>query len=201
MIEGLGSLTVSTVLLLGSPGPATLTLAAVGATSGIRGGLPFLVGILLGLVVCIVTAAFGIAFVFESYPGAVVTVQLLGAVYLLWIAYKIGSAPVLGEKSEASSSRPAVKDGFVLNLLNPKAYAAFAALFSQFLIPTKSSALSFVVTGVACFGLVVIIDFLWLAAGTAIRSLFSHERYNRPVRVAFAILIIIATAIALGSIA
>lgn len=42
MLESIVSLIAATGLLLGSPGPAPLALAATGATFGIRRGAPFL---------------------------------------------------------------------------------------------------------------------------------------------------------------
>lgn len=57
MLESIVSLIAATGLLLGSPGPAPLALAATGATFGIRRGAPFLAGILLGLSVAIIGAS------------------------------------------------------------------------------------------------------------------------------------------------
>lgn len=61
MLESIVSLIAATGLLLGSPGPAPLALAATGATFGIRRGAPFLAGILLGLSVAIIGASIGLA--------------------------------------------------------------------------------------------------------------------------------------------
>ncbi len=42
MVESIVALITASALLLGSPGPAPLALAATGATYGIKGGIPFL---------------------------------------------------------------------------------------------------------------------------------------------------------------
>jgi len=199
MIDALGSLVLATLFLLGSPGPAPLSLAAVGATVGVRNGIPFLAGILTGLLVCITAAGFGIAILFESYPEISLGIQLIGGLYLLWIAYKIGSAPQLSGENSDSSQALNFRDGFIVNLFNPKAYIAFFALFSQFLLPLSNATYSFLVTGFVCFVLAVVIDAVWLVAGSGLRSLFSHPRYHRVVRIAFAVAIIVATIVALLS--
>jgi len=200
MTEALGSLAMATLLLLGSPGPATLSLAAVGATSGVRDGFPFLGGILTGLLVCIAAAGYGIAIVFESYPELSLGVQLIGGAYLLWVAYKIGSAPQLSDADSGSAAALSFRDGFFVNLLNPKAYIAFFALFSQFLLPLGSTTVSFIGTGCVCFGLAVIIDACWLVAGSGLKSVFSHPRYHRAVRVLFALAIVSVTGVAVLSV-
>ena len=48
MIEALLTIAFTTAILLGSPGPAPIALAATGAAQGFTRGLPFLCGILLG---------------------------------------------------------------------------------------------------------------------------------------------------------
>ncbi len=63
MLEALFSLVSVSFLLLGSPGPAPIALAALaasGATFGVRESVPFLTGILAGLLVAIFTAAVGL---------------------------------------------------------------------------------------------------------------------------------------------
>jgi len=60
MLEALFSLVSVSFLLLGSPGPAPIALAASGATFGVRESVPFLTGILAGLLVAIFTAAVGL---------------------------------------------------------------------------------------------------------------------------------------------
>ncbi|WP_260865169.1 LysE family translocator [Shewanella sp. KCT] len=136
MLESLVSLIAATGLLLGSPGPAPLALAATGATFGIRRGAPFLAGILLGLSVAIIGASAGLAALFSNFPDLRLTFQLLGGAYIAFIAYKIASAPCT--QLDNAQQAPSFKDGFILNLLNPKAYAAFLAIFSQFLLPLET---------------------------------------------------------------
>ncbi|MCG8413440.1 MAG: LysE family translocator, partial [Pseudomonadales bacterium] len=133
MAEALASLLLATLMLMGSPGPATLSLAATGASVGFRRGVPFLLGILVGLAVVISGAAMGLATLFQNFPGVRVVVQTLGTAYICYLAYKIASAPVLSEDQQASAKQPAFVDGFLINLLNAKAYAVFLAVFSQFL--------------------------------------------------------------------
>ena len=200
-MEDLGALVLATLFLLGSPGPAPLSLAAAGATSGVRASLRFLAGILAGITVCIVAAAYGIAAILEIHPTAALVVQTIGAVYLLWIAYRIATAPVLGgTDTNRGKSVLGFRDGFLINLFNPKAYAAFLALFSHFLLPMDSITSSYITTGLVCFILVVIIDVAWLYAGTGMRTLFADPRYFRALRMAFAAAIVVATAIAIASI-
>ena len=193
MIEALITLVIATSLLLGSPGPATLSLAAVGATFGISRGLPYLTGILLGLLVAMAGAIFGVAAIFSRWPEVRMATQLLGAAYLFYVSYRIATAPVLLSDDDEQANMPRLRDGFILNILNPKAYAALFALFSQFLVPLESVRAQYAVSFAVIFTIAVIVDTIWLIIGSGIRSIFANPRSARAVRVLFALSIVMAT--------
>lgn len=193
MTEAILALTIASAMLLGSPGPATLSLAAVGATFGVSKGLSYLAGILLGLACAMAGAVFGVAAVFVQWPQAKWIVQICGAAYLLYIAFRIAAAPVLVDASTERHRMPRFRDGFILNLLNPKAYAAFFVLFSQFIVPLDDAANGYVATALIVSAVGIVVDSIWLAIGSAIRAVFSHPRYARPTRVLFGLSIVAAT--------
>ena len=190
MTESIISLITATALLLGSPGPATLGLAGVGATFGVRGGLNFLGGILVGLCVVIVGAALGLAALFAVFPSARLAVQLVGGLYICYIALKIATAPHTSDIGNEKNTRSKFIEGFILNLLNPKAYVAFLALFSQFLLPVSTAVGAFLSTAAVCFIVAVVVDSMWLSFGGILRPLFKQPRQARVVRVMFAVLMV-----------
>ncbi len=189
MFESIISLSVATALLLGSPGPAPLAIAATGATYGTRKGIPFLVGILCGLLFAIIGATLGIVVLLNSFPDVRFILQVVGGLYIVYIAQKIARAPVLSSSNE-TGPKPSLLDGFILNLINPKAYAAFLAIFSQFLLPLKTQFSSYLATGLVCFLVAVIVDSAWLALGAFLRPIFESPNSARAIRVIFAILMV-----------
>lgn len=184
MIEAIIALVIATAALLGSPGPAPLSLAASSASYGIKKALPFYFGILLGLVAAILGAIFGIALLIESHPNAKYTLQILASLYLLYVTYKIATAPINTEQQQ--SNCPTLVDGFILNLLNPKAYAAFFAIFSHFVLPFENTQWGIGVTAIICFLVAVVVDFIWLAAGRLLARQFAHPARGRVLRFVFA---------------
>lgn len=197
MNDALLSLVITTALLLGSPGPATLALAATGATVGFRRGSPFLLGILAGLSVAIFGAAVGIASLLTSFAELKIVAQIIGALYIVYIAIKIATSPVLDQEDAETAQAPKFRDGFILNLLNVKAYAAFLAIFSGFLLPFENEATSYFFTGLMCIFVATFVDVVWLWLGSAISPLFSRPREARILRVIFAVLMVAAVAIVL----
>ncbi len=190
MLEAIAALIIATAALLGSPGPATLSLAAVGATSGVSKGLPYYFGILAGLLFAMLGAVAGLATVLARWPQASLTIQLVGAAYILYVAWKIATAVTVSATDGTDQQHPNFRDGFVLNILNAKAYAAFLALFSQFLLPVDDRGIAYAATAAVCFGVAIIVDAAWLVAGGFLQPLFRDPQTARVIRIVFAILIV-----------
>lgn len=197
MTEALITLTIAASILLGSPGPATLSLAAVGATAGVSRGLPYLTGILVGLACAMAGAIIGVAAIFVQWPQARIVVQLLGALYLAYIAWRIAFAPINTNSTTNDVTPPGFRDGVVLNILNPKLYAGFFVLFSQFLLPLPNAAAQYATTAAVMLMIGIVVDSIWLGLGSTIQALFAHPRYARPIRILFGLSIVVATVWAL----
>lgn len=195
MIEAILSLAITTALLFGSPGPATMALAGTGATFGFRRGTSFLYGILCGLTVAITAAATGLATLFNNFPSLRLVAQTFGAIYIVYIAYKIATAPITNIEDSEEKNVPRFRDGFILNLVNVKAYAAFFAIFSQFLLPFNQVAFAYLSTGIVCIIITAVVDVIWLWFGSVISPLFIRPRQASVLRVSFAVAMLIAVAI------
>ena len=74
---------------------------------------------LAGLAGAMAGAVLGVAAIFVQWPEARLVVQAVGAVYLLYISWKIAFAPISGDPQALSQSTPGFRDGLILNLLNP----------------------------------------------------------------------------------
>ena len=73
-------------------------------------------------------ALLGLESVFQLFPPAYTTIKILGAFYLMTIAWKtwMGSRQPL--ENRVQPARQAFRQGFVINLLNPKAMLFSAAV-------------------------------------------------------------------------
>jgi len=197
MIEQASILILAAALLLGSPGPAPLALAASGASFGVRTSLPFLFGILLGLIGVIFGTIFGAALLLDNWPRLRLFVQIISGAYIAYIAFKIANSPINSaysadkNKPDSIQAAPTVLDGFIFNLINPKAYAAFFALFAQFGMVLDSPFNSFLFTAITCFAVACVVDLAWLLIGRTLRGIFTHKFWGRPIRVIFAALMLL----------
>lgn len=180
---------LAALALAGSPGPATLSLAATGAAFGSRRGLGYMAGIVSGMFVVIAVVASGLAGLVLTLPGAAPVVIALSAIYFLYLAYRIATAPPLTDES-AQRAAPDFLAGFLLSLINPKGYVAMAALFAGFaLYPAGQLGILLVV--------MIAVNLAWLSGGAAMTRLFRNPRANRIVNAIFAAALIASVLLAL----
>ncbi|HEX9447859.1 MAG TPA: hypothetical protein VF920_07755, partial [Dongiaceae bacterium] len=62
------SLLLAALVVMGSPGPATLSVTAIGAAFGFRRALPYLCGIVLGTDLVLLAVALGLTSVLLAQP-------------------------------------------------------------------------------------------------------------------------------------
>ncbi len=128
------------ILAAASPGPDVLYIVSRSLGRNRWTGVVAAAGIATGLAVLSVSVAFGMGQVFSHVPMAYDIMKIVGAVYLLYLAYKIlrssDSPQDISEKPEAAW-RDVYLQGLFTNLLNPKAIIFFMAVLPQFSDPTR----------------------------------------------------------------
>ena len=172
----------SLVMLLGqfSPGPDMLLLLRNATAHPMRVGLMTVLGIACGLVLHTAAALAGLAVLFARVPAAARGLSIAGGLYLGWLAWRLlrsavqPAGDVAAEddvrKQETVSPGQAWLQGFLTNLLNPKAVIFLAGVLSAFLTPETSFA-----TRAACWGIVV-------GQALVFWSLFVWLLHRGPVR-------------------
>lgn len=195
-MDGLFGFALAGFALAGSPGPATLSLAATGAAFGARRGLAYMSGIIIGMVVVMAIVAAGLVGVLLAVPGATPVVAVLAGAYFVYLAIRIATAPPLSADSEQRRP-PSFGGGLFLSLVNPKGYAAMAALFSGFVLMPDRLALDAAAKTIVLVAIITAVNLAWLFAGAALTRYFRDPRTNRAINVSFAVLLIASLAAAL----
>jgi threonine/homoserine/homoserine lactone efflux protein len=195
-MDGLIAFVIAGFALAGSPGPATLSLAAAGAAFGGRRVLGYVAGLTFAMVIIMAVTATGIAGVLLALPGIKPVVLAAAAAYFLYLAFRIATAPPLSDTA-ADRRAPSFLAGVVLNLVNPKAYAAMAALFSGFVVIGGHLALDAATKIAILTGVIVSVNLAWLFGGTALTRTFRDPTTNRAINVMFAVLLVASVVLAL----
>ena len=128
-----------------SPGPSLLVILAVTAAQGRRAGLLISFGHGLGVLFYAFLSATGLSLLIVSYENLFVFVQILGAIFLIWLGLNLIRSGLYNAKVNYRSSLNSfllnhqLLSGFYLAILNPKIVVFCLSLFSQFLAPSQSN--------------------------------------------------------------
>jgi threonine/homoserine/homoserine lactone efflux protein len=124
------------LLLLLVPGPAVLYIVGRSVAQGRTAGMVSVLGIHAATFIHVLAAAFGLAALLLSSALAFSVVKYAGAAYLIWLGLRkiFGPAAAPGTTGELPrySHARLFRDGFVVNLLNPKTALFFVAFLPQF---------------------------------------------------------------------
>jgi threonine/homoserine/homoserine lactone efflux protein len=187
-------LLLTSLAIMGSPGPATISLVVASSVYGVRRSLPYLVGIIAGTAVVLVAVATGITAALLAVPATGSLLIGISVVYILWLAYHIATAPPLSRQTAASDA-PSLGGGTLLGLANPKAWVAIAAVFASAHLaaaPATDAAAKIAVLA----AMIVVINTAWLVAGRSLAPLLRDPRRARVVNVTLAVALVAATALA-----
>lgn len=187
---------VAAVTLTGSPGPNTLSLAATGAAFGVRRGLVYLVGLCAGMACVIAAVATGVTGVLLALPGAKPVLIGAAVAYFVYLAWRIATAPPLAAET-GSGRQPGFLGGMLLSLVNPKAYAAMAALFSGFVLLAARPVLDTAAKAAIVLAVILAVNICWLGGGALLTRFFRDPRASRILNILFAILLLGSLAISL----
>jgi threonine/homoserine/homoserine lactone efflux protein len=119
------------LLAAGSPGPSVAALVARVIACGWRDALPFVVAMWLGEALWLTLAVYGLAALAQALHGAFLVVKYLGAAYLLFLAWRMWSAPVAGTAESPTPRGGGYRmflAGLAVTLGNPKIMVFYLAL-------------------------------------------------------------------------
>lgn len=196
-MEGLSAFILAGFAMVTSPGPATLSIAASSAAFGPRRSFGYMAGAAVGLCLVMGIVASGLTGALLALPGATPVVTVAAALYMAYLAYRIATAPPLAEGA-GQGRPPSFAGGLFLSLVNPKAYAVMAALFSGFVL-TGDPGLDALLKASVMTVITFIADSVWLFAGAALTRCFRQPRVNRAINIGFAALLLASVGFAMLS--
>lgn len=104
-----------------TPGPNNMMLFASGVNFGFRRTVPHMFGIGAGFFSLLIGVGMGLGALLSAYPPAFIALKVAGGLYLLWIAWKIGSSRSMGE-GEAKARPMTFLGAAAFQWVNPKAW-------------------------------------------------------------------------------
>jgi threonine efflux protein len=121
---------------IASPGPALLVAIRTTLSSGRLAGIVAGTGLAIVAATWTLAALLGLEVVFKVFPWAYTTVKFCGALYLLYIVYKMWTGARNPVNTITKPVAHAFRQGVTINLLNPKS-VLFSAAVLIVIFPTN----------------------------------------------------------------
>jgi threonine/homoserine/homoserine lactone efflux protein len=194
--DAVAPLILASAALMGSPGSATISVAAVASAYGVRRSLAYLLGVIVGTSVVLLGVATGVTAAVLAVPALEVLLIAIAAAYILWLAYRIATAPPLAGRNPDIGA-PSLAGAMLLAIANPKAWVAIGAVFTTARLADSAHADAAAKTAVLGLMIVVIMAG-WLLAGASLASLLRDAKRARVVNVTLAAALLVSTVLAVG---
>lgn len=170
------------VVSAGSPGPSIAALAARIVARGFRDVLPFLAAMWLGEVLWLTLAVAGLAAVAETFHLLFVGIKWAGIAYLLYLAWKMWTAPATVDAATLAADRSAPRmflAGMAVTLGNPKIMVFYLALLPSLVDLNAISAVGWAQLALTAIVVLMGIDLTWALLAVKARGFLRSPRSVR----------------------
>lgn len=183
-----------TLLATFTPGPNNIFLTLSGSQFGYRKSMPFVLGIRIGIVLLFIIMGCGVGALVVAEPRAYFVLKLLGAGYLIYLAGKVVLTSY-GNKDEKQVQWLGIKQGILLQFVNPKSMLMVLSCVSAFSLPGD---LYFVSLVQACLVFTLVGTFsncCWVFFGKSINRFLSTPLSQKMFNYTLALLMLVAIAL------
>ncbi|AWZ01773.1 cysteine/O-acetylserine efflux protein [Rhodobiaceae bacterium] len=173
----------------GTPGPNNIMVMASGANFGYWRTIPHMLGIALGFSGMVVALGLGFSQLFAVYPQVHEILKWLGTAYLLFLAWKIGTA-AKPEDAQAKSAPLTFVQAALFQWVNPKAWMVGIAGLTAFTSDEGNYEFQTLIIAGVFLAVSFPLSSFWCSFGTVIGRFLTSPRSLRLFNGAMASLIV-----------
>jgi threonine/homoserine/homoserine lactone efflux protein len=168
-----------------SPGPGIAAIVARVLGRGLNGAVAFTAGIALGDVVWLTFAVLGLAVIAQTFQGVFLVIKYAGAAYLLYLAWKLWTAPVVPrdvapDRSDINRIRLFLA-GLAVTLGNPKVMVFYLALLPNIIDLQTVTILGWLELSLVVLGVLAVVFGAYVVLAARTRRLFTSPRAMRLI--------------------
>ncbi len=176
-----------------TPGPNNIMLMASGANFGLRRTLPHMMGVVTGFPIMVLLVGLGLGSVLQASPLIHEIIRYVGAAYILWMAWKIGTAKAVKE-GKTNEQPMSYLQAVLFQWVNPKAWTMGISAIAAYTTPGGDFLMQLIIIIVVCTIISAPNSLLWILGGKFMARLLHNEKrliiYNRTMGILLALSVI-----------
>ena len=172
-----------------TPGPNNIMLAASGVNFGFTPTIPHMLGVAIGFDVLLIACAAGLGLIFAAVPQLHLVLKVGGALYMLWLAFKVATAHVTADESRGPAQPFTFMQAAAFQWINPKAVIASLSAISFYVRPGEFGRDFPVMLAILTLCTVGSVT-TWTGFGVALGRLLRNPLYARVFNVSMALLLV-----------
>jgi len=172
-----------------TPGPNNTLLMASGMNFGFRRSLPMALGVVLGFPLMIAAVGLGLGQVFVNFPQFYTALKIIGAIYLVYLAWKIATSPAAGTTSAEDAKPLSFLQMVLFQWINPKGWVMAVTALSTYTVAAGYNLGVAIVAGMFLLSGIGS-STVWTLFGASLHGFMSNPRWFRIVNVCLALALV-----------
>lgn len=178
------------VVAIFTPGPNNILAMSIGFNWGFKRVIPHILGVTVGFPIMLLLVGFLMHSVLKEYAAVFEALKYLSLLYILYLAYKIATAPTTIEESDVKKPITFL-ESVAFQWINPKGWAGALATITLY-IPKENYSQKLIITAAAFAIIIIFAVSLWGYIGKKIKLFLSNPKEVKLFNYAMAVLLVLS---------
>lgn len=181
------------IIITFSPGPTHIVTLSTVQNYGGKKAISFCSGASLAFAIILVLSVLLNSILASFLPKAIIVMQIIGASYILYLAYLIY---YMDSSSNDKKDFGSFKSGFLIQFINPKVVLFCITLFPSFVMPYYSSIYELFIFAFIVLIIGTMSYFSWIMFGSLLKSIL--VRYQKITNIVLSLFLVYCAIIISG---
>lgn len=189
------NLVIFAIVAAFTPGPNNIMIMASGLNHGVKASLPHFFGICFGFPAMLLAAGFGLGYLFERYLWLHSGIQVVGILYLLYLAWVIARSAPSDDAMDVAPTQPLTFfQAALFQWVNPKAWVMGTGAISAYTTVGGDISVQILVIIMVFFSMTFPSAGVWMVFGVALRTLLTERKHQRNFNIGMSLLLVASIA-------
>lgn len=172
-----------------TPGPNNVMLMSSGANFGIGRTMRHVAGINIGFPLMLIAVGVGAGAIFQQYPRLHDVLQVVGALYLLYLAYQIASAPT-ADLDDKSGKPLGFTRAALFQWVNPKAWVMAVGAVLTYTSPADAYGFQILLIALLFFLFGSPCSMVWVFFGQYLRRFLTYPQRLKAFNISMSLVLV-----------